>query len=161
MSDRFATSLEIGGKIPRSKLQELINIINSSDMSHDWGEPLLRMELENDLLCSIHPNRKTLILVDLERAWGDVSETEEALQELGLTYKVLVEAAYEYPAELKFWSPESKLIELSYDGNGKPMASYEDLKEILSYLEENDIYQASKGLKKFMQEYKVPALEIV
>jgi len=166
MSDRFATSIEIGGKIPRSKLQKLIDIINSSDMSHDWGESPLRIKSENDLLREINPNRKTLILVDLERAWGDTSNIEEQLQKkLGsnITYRVLVEQKYEYDGELRFWSPETRLIELNCDANGLPLATHNDLKEMLDLLTDSkyNINRVIKRLEKFTKGYKVPALEII
>ncbi len=171
MSNRFATSIEIGGKIPRSKVETLIGIINSSNMSHDWGESPLIMESEDDLLCAIHPDRKTLTLVDLERTWGDTSDIEEQLQdELGseIIYKIIVEPKYEYSGELRFWSPETRLVESNCGADGLPIAHSEDLNEILKLLKDHLLYKSVfalnksiEKLEKLIQGYKIPFLEII
>jgi len=168
MSDRFGTSIEIGGKIPRSKLQSLIDIVNCSDFQYDWGDARVKIETEKELL-ELKDDKigaSTIFIVHDELAWGDTSGIEEQLQkELGfyIVYKVIVEPKYKYNGELRFWSPGTRLIELQCDTNGWPICNHDDLNEILELLKdrENNVYKVIKKLEKLTHDCKVPGLEII
>lgn len=172
MSDRFSISIEIGGQLESSKIQELIGKINSEDLSLDWGESPVRLKTKKDLLNCISPTGTALYFVDDERAWGNIDDLEQACQELGLVYKIIIEPRYEYSGELKFWSPETGLIELECESGGRPVATQEDLKEILHLLhgatvlsiskqQFDKVDKAIKKLEGLTREFTVPPFEIV
>jgi hypothetical protein len=171
MSDRFGVEIQIGGQLPVAKVQDLIDAINSEGMSLDWGECPIRLKTREDLINCLASKESPIVLVDDERAWGDIDDLEQTCQELGLIYKIIVEPRYEYSGELKFWSPATGLIELECESGGKPIATQEELKEILclikhqskTYGEDNLTGQekAIEKLEKLTQEFIVPAFEIV
>lgn len=172
MSDRFPVSVEIGGKFKQSKLHKLIDAINGANMGIGWGEPPLKIKTESNLIETICPKRKTINLMDLERAWGETDDIQENLQELGLTYKIIISPLYEFDGELKYWNPQSGLIEQITDSSGHTIATKEDLKEILNLLHESTLLSISKQqfdkvdraikkLERLTQEYTVPPFEII
>jgi len=161
VSDRFQTEIRIGGKLPLSKVQELIDIINSGDWGLDWESVPLRLKSKDDLMdCIAHG--ESLVLTDTERRPDLNDDIQEVLQELGLTYKIVIEPKYEYLGELKFWSPLTGLVELECESGGRPIATQEDLKEILKLLMVNPPFSdlARKKLRQLTQEFTVPAFTI-
>lgn len=162
MSDRFQTEIRIGGKLPLSKVQELIDIINSGDWGLDWEDVPLRLRSKDDLMDCVSPTRGSLVLTDSERRPDLNDDIQEVLQELGLTYKIVIEPKYEYLGELKFWSPETRLVEQECESGGRPIATQEDLKEILKLLMVNPPFSdlARKKLRQLTQEFTVPAFTI-
>jgi hypothetical protein len=172
MSDRFPVSVEIGGKLELSKLHKLIDTINSADMALECGETSLKIKTKANLIETICPKRKTINLVDLERAWGETDNVQENLKKFGLTYKIIVSPLYEYGGELRYWSPETDLVELECDSSGHVITTQEELKEILHLLygatmlsiskqQFDKVDKAIKKLEKLTQEFTVPAFEIV
>lgn len=159
MSDRFSVEIQIGGRLASSKVQDLIDAINSERMSLEWGDAEISFKNKNDLMENFEGSE--IILMDDERSWGDIYNLEECCQELGLTYKTIVEPKYEYNGELRYWSPETGLIELSADVDGKPIVSQEDLQEILSLLNLGRIDGAINKIKEFTRNFNVPKFEIV
>jgi len=175
MSDRFATQIQIGGQLKSSKIKELIDAITMSEMSLEWGGPIIddiELSTKEDLLECIDGKTKTIILRDDERSWDiDLDDLEKILQKLNLCYLKNVDADNGYDGELKFWSPQDSLIEQITDSSGHTIATQEELKEILclikhqskTYGEDNLTGQekAIEKLEKLTQEFIVPAFEIV
>lgn len=176
MSDRFATSISIGGQLKFSKIKELINGITMSEMSLEWGGPIvddIELSTKEDLLECVDGKTKTIILRDDQRSWDiDLDDLEKVLQKLNLCYLKNVDADNGYDGELKFWSPQTKLIELITDSSGHPIATQEELKEILHLLhgatmlsiskqQFDKVDKAIKKLERLTQEFTVPPFEIV
>jgi len=159
MSDRFSVEIQIGGQLPVAKIQDLIDAINSERMSLEWGDAEISFKNENDLMENFEGSQ--IILMDDERAWGDIDGLEETCRNLKLTFRTFVEPKYEYNGELRYWSPETGLIELSADVDGKPIISQEDLQEILSLLNLGRTDGAINKIKEFTRNFKVPKFEIV
>lgn len=175
MSDRFATQISIGGQLKSSKIKELIDAIVASEMSLEWsGAVLDKVELstKEDLLECVDGKTKTIILRDDQRSWDiDLDDLEKVLQKLNLCYLKNVDADNGYDGELKFWSPESGLIEQITDSSGHTIATQEELREILNLLKYNSkMYgednltgeeKAVEKLEKLTQDFTVPIFEIV
>lgn len=154
MADRFATSIEIGGKLSADRIDELVDAINNSDMSFEWGSPGVQVDEKFILTYS---GLKTIYLVDDQRAWGNVADTECDLLSLGLTFKIIAEPKYEYPGSFTFYSPESGMVLLNCDGEGSPYITKEEIKSLLKLTKPSIV----KRLKLYTKDYIVPNLEIV
>ena len=176
MSDRFATQISIGGQLKSSKIKELIDAITMSEMSLEWGGPIIddiELSTKEDLLECVDGKTKTIILRDDERSWDiDLDDLEKILQKLNLCYLKNVDADNGYDGELKFWSPQNGLIEQITDSSGHTIATQEELKEILHLIYsstmlsigeqiQKKIDQAIKKLERLTQEYTVPPFEII
>jgi len=161
MSDRFGVEIQIGGQLPLEKVQDLIDAINSEGMGLDWGECPIRLKKKEDLINCLASKESPIILVDDERAWGDIDGLEETCRNLKLNFKTFVEPKYEYNGELRYFSTETGLIELSADVDGRPIVSQEDLQEILSLLNLGKTDGAINKIKEFTRSFIVPKFEIV
>lgn len=172
VGDRFATQIEIGGCLASSKIADLIDAINSESLSLKWEDAPVNIKSLNDFYTCINDKTKTIFLNDLERSQGDISSLEGACIDLQLTWKTIVEPKYEYNGELRFFSPETGLIELECDADGHQIAPQEELKEILQLIchstllslsvqIQEKINQAIGKLEKLTQEFVVPAFEIM
>lgn len=171
MSDRFATQIEIGGLLETSRVQEFIDAINSERMSLEWGECPVKFKDKDDLARNLAGSNDPIILMDDERSWGGIEDLENTCQELGLTYKTTVFPKYEYDGELTFWSPQTGLVQIVTDSSGHPIATQEDLKEILHLIYsstllsiseqiQKKINQAIKKLEELTREFVVPEFKI-
>jgi hypothetical protein len=159
MSDRFGVEIQIGGQLPVAKIQDLIDAINSEDLSLEWGDSKVSFRNENDLIEVFEGSQ--IILMDDERAWGDIDGLEETCRNLKLTFRTFVEPKYEYNGELRYYSPETGLIELSADVDGKPILLQEDLQEILSLLNLGRTDGAINKIRHYTKDYIVPRFEII
>lgn len=173
MSDRFATQIQIGGRLKSLKIKELIDAINASEMSLEWGENVVDdLKTKEDLLECVDGKTKTIILKDSERSWDiDSDDLEKTLQKLNLCYLKNVDADHGYDGELKFWSPQDGLIEQMTDSSGHVIATQEELKEILHLIKDSSkLYgednlsgkeKAIEKLENLTQDFVVPIFEIV
>lgn len=175
VGDRFATQIQIGGQLKSSQVQKLIDAINGSEMSLEWGGATIDevdLSTKEDLLECVDGKTKTIILRDDERSWDiDLDDLEKILQKLNLCYLKNVDADHGYDGELKFWSPQDGLIEQITDSSGHTIATQEELKEILHLIYsstmlslseqiQGKINQAIKKLERLTQEFAVPPFEI-
>jgi len=159
MSDRFGVEIQIGGQLPVAKIQDLIDAINSEDLSLEWGDSKVSFRNENDLIEVFEGSQ--IILMDDERAWGDIDCLEETCRNLKLIFKTVVSPRYEYNGELRYYSPETGSVELECDSSGHPIAKKEDLQEILSLLNLGHIDGAINKIKEFTYDFNVPKFDIV
>jgi hypothetical protein len=160
MSDRFGVEIQIGGQLPVAKVQDLIDAINSEGMSLDWGECPIRLKTREDLINCLASKESPIILVDDERAWGDIDGLEETCRNLKLTFKTFVSPKYEFNGELRYYSPVTGLIELECDVDCRPIIKKEDLQEILSSLNLGRTDGAINKIKEFTRDFSAPKFEI-
>ncbi len=133
MSDRFATQISIGGKIPRKVAEELCGVISSEGLSLGWdGEPFEPKKPE-DL---VEADKDTgLTLYDVERAWGSFDDLEEFLVEHGIAFDRSHEPKYEYDGELVMFRPGMRVAEVfTADTSGKILVRAEELQNVIKLL---------------------------
>lgn len=99
MSDRFSTSMDIGGELPEEQFDELRGLFDG------WEEH------------GIDEDSKWFHAFDPEIRYEGTSEIEAFCQEHNLTYSCQVDPKYEYDGEFVFWKPGME-ERLSYLSNG-------------------------------------------
>ncbi len=103
MADRIAAEIWIGGKLPRSLLEEL----PISDLRLDWDHNRLRSSTEADILAA-RDEDGLLHFADDEAAWGQFEELEGWLREHKIPFRRHSEGKYEFSPELVEFRPDLK-----------------------------------------------------
>ena len=103
MSDRMAAEIWIGGKLPRSLLEEF----PISDLRLDWDNNCLASSDEADILAGRNEDG-LLHFADVEAAWGEFEELEGWLREHNLPFRRRSEGKYEHAPELVAFRPDLK-----------------------------------------------------
>ena len=91
MADRMAAEIWIGGKLPRSLLDEF----PISDLRLDWDETPVDSTSEQGIL-SARDESGLLHFADCEIAWGEFEELEGWLREHGIPFERQTSGKYEY-----------------------------------------------------------------
>ena len=97
MADRMAAEIWIGGKLPRSLLEEF----PISDLALDWDETPFDATSEEGIL-SARDESGLLHFADCEAAWGEFEELEGWLREHNIPFQRQSSGKYEY--DLASWS---------------------------------------------------------
>ena len=103
MADRMAAEIWIGGKFPRSLLEEL----PISDLYLDWDNTRLASVAEADILAARDADG-LLHFADIEAAWGEFQELEEWLRAHNFPFRRRSEGKYEHAPELVEFRPDLK-----------------------------------------------------
>jgi hypothetical protein len=103
MADRMAAEIWIGGKLPRSLLDEF----PISDLCVDWDYNRLASSAESDILAGRDPDG-LLHFADIEAAWGEFQELEAWLREHRLPFRRRSEGKYEHTPERVEFRPDLK-----------------------------------------------------
>ncbi len=103
MSERYATYIEIGGRIHRSEIEPLLKAISEDGVRTDWGEPYFEPETADELLEACKEGR--LRLCDEEARYGEFTQLEQSCRELGLGYRRHCEGTNGYDAWVTGWWP--------------------------------------------------------
>ena len=106
MADRIAAEIWIGGKFPRSLLDEF----PISDLRLDWDETSFDATSEEGVLGARDENG-SLHFADCEAAWGEFAELEGWLREHQIPFRRQSEGKYEH---------DPCLVEFRPDLAGKP-----------------------------------------
>jgi hypothetical protein len=103
MADRMAAEIWIGGKLPRSLLEE----VPISDLRLDWDHNRLQSSTEADILAA-RDEDNLLHFADDEAAWGEFQELEGWLRENKIPFRRHSEGKYEHTPELVEFRPDLK-----------------------------------------------------
>ena len=103
MSDRMAAEIWIGGKLPRSLLEQF----PISDLSLDWDNASVASSAEVDILAA-RDEDGLLHFADVEAAWGEFEELEGWLRVHNLPFRRRSEGKYEHAPELVEFRPDLK-----------------------------------------------------
>lgn len=101
MADRMATKIFIGGRIPRTLVASLNQIIHIEHVSLNENAPTFLPQNADDLLAALQDGH--LHLVDPERAWGRFDELECFLTTRLIPFDRYTEGKYEYSAEVVYF----------------------------------------------------------
>ena len=101
MADRMAAEIWIGGKLPRSLLDEF----PISDLTLDWDETRFDASSEQGIL-SARDENGLLHFADCEIAWGEFQPLEDWLREHDIPFRRHSEGKYEHAPELVEFRPD-------------------------------------------------------
>ncbi|HUT13539.1 MAG TPA: hypothetical protein VMY42_23830 [Thermoguttaceae bacterium] len=129
MADRIAAEIWIGGKLPRSLLDEF----PVSDLCLDWDGNRLQSSAEADILAARNEDG-LLHFAEVEAAWGEFEELEGWLQEHNIPFRRQSEGKYEYDACIVEFRPDLKGKEnrdTLTTRDGKPVVRIEEIEKIV------------------------------
>jgi hypothetical protein len=163
MSERFATWMQIGGKVPRSKINQLLKAIAAAGVSLEWGDAPFAPNSADDLLAARQDGY--LELCDDEASWGQFPELEQACRKLRLAYIRCSDGSFAYDANRVDWRPGMKeplARRSSTEHNGEPFVLASSVKEALAILEAGDVPKAIAKLRALCPNIpELPPFEIV
>ena len=171
MSDRYPSEIEIGGKVPRSKMEGLIQAINCQECSGDWGDKYISLPNPEDeppevLAAAIQELLKfvtsengkgiaknTLWFCDEEASWGELTEIEEYCVENDIGFRRRSSSYGEYNPEIKEFRSGMESYEVyAIDADGYPVIDETYVKALVEMAEalltEGATQQSLTELKK-------------
>jgi hypothetical protein len=127
MADRMPAEIWIGGKLPRSLLDEF----PISDLRLDWDETPFDTTSEQSIL-SARDESGLLHFAECEAAWGEFEELEGWLREHNIPFKRHSSGKYEYLPELVEFRPDlGEEIQTMTTDSGEPLVCKSELVAIL------------------------------
>jgi hypothetical protein len=124
MAERMCAHIVIGGKLLKSKLNELLGLIH--DLSaEDYWESLANHEYLEKCIA----NKKPMRLYDYEAFYGEFEELERFCVDNNLTFKRHSSPKYEYEGLIRFFSPDSGDHCIGATDNGEPYLKLSELKD--------------------------------
>ncbi len=124
MADYMAAHIEIGGKLARCKLNELLSLIEELS-AEDYGSSPPNQEY----LQTCADENKPLALYDDQARYGEFPELEEFCIANNLTFKRHSSPKYEYEGQIRFYSPDSSEQVIGATDEGEPYLKWSELKE--------------------------------
>lgn len=101
MSDRMATDMLIGGRIPRTLASDLAGAICAEDVSLDYDAPIFHPHTPDDLLGALRDGH--LSLARLDCAWGRMDTLEDFLLAHRIPFTRYTEGKYDYSPEVVYF----------------------------------------------------------
>ena len=152
MADYMAAHIEIGGKLARCTLNELLSLIEELSAEDYWSSfP------NQEYLQKCTDENKPLALYDDQARYGEFAELEEFCIANNLTFKRHNSPKYDYEGQIRFYSPDSgdKIIGATDDGE-----LYLKLSELKEYHDKGLTLQ--EVIAKVEAYYgNVPAFELI
>ena len=143
MSDRMSAEIWIGGKLPRSLLDEF----PISDLRLDWDEHPADATSEEGIL-SARDESGLLHFADCEAAWGEFAELEGWLQEHNIPFQRQSSGKFEY---------DPCFVEFRPDLPGKPDRYTLTTQEGAPVICREEIEKALQSMARLAKDKKRPA----
>jgi len=124
MADYMAAHIEIGGKLARTKLSELLSLIEELS-SEDYGSSSPNQEY----LQTCADENKPLALYDDQARYGEFVELEEFCIANNLTFNRKSSPKYEYEGQIRLHSPDSGDKIIGATDEGEPYLKLPELKD--------------------------------
>ncbi len=124
MADYMAAHIEIGGKLTRTKLKELLSLIHDLSAEDYWSSPPNQEYLQK---CT--DENKPLALYDDQARYGEFPELEEFCIVNNLTFNRKSSPKYEYEGQIRFLSPDSGDQVIGATDDGEPYLKLSELKD--------------------------------
>ena len=161
MSDRWPASIEIGGCLPKAKIEALATAIMEDGGGLEWGEAN-NLESLVKAIKKVVKNGNALKIFNDQANAGQFSELESFLYVNKMSYRRHSDAYMEYSSEIVLYYP-AKLgqhqIALPSDQNGNPLHSIAWLKACLA--DGLTLKQTIEQLEAAEITSSMPALQIV
>jgi len=162
MSERYAANIVIGGSLPKIRLPELLEVVQETDVSIEWGDAPLNPQSEQELLTALDEGQ--LWFCDDQALNGELPELETACRELGLSYTRQSEGYSGYDAEVVDWRPdmEEPLVRTGSNAGDGTFVLTEEVRKALTHLESNHIGRARELLRTLCPDIpELPPFKIV
>jgi len=163
MSERSCAWIQIGGRIPRSKVNQLIEEIAKAGLATDWGDGSFVPKSATELLEGLKESR--LWLCDDQASYGEFPELERTCRRLALAYTRCSDGGVVYDASRVDWRPGMKkplARRCSTESEGCILVPQEAVERVLEALEKTHIRQARRLLRGICTQIPpVPPFEIV
>ena len=124
MADYMAAHIEIGGKLARAKLTELLSLIEELS-AEDYGSSPPNQEY----LQTCADENKPLALYDDQARYGEFPELEQFCIANNLSFNRKSSPKYEYEGQIRFFSPDSGESNISATDDGEPYLKLSELKD--------------------------------
>ena len=152
MADYMAAHIEIGGKLARTKLSELLSLIEELS-AEDYGSSSPNQEY----LQTCADENKPLALYDDQARYGEFPELEQFCIANNLTFNRHSSPKYEYEGQIKVFSPDSGEQVIGATDDGEPYLKWSELK---------DYHDEGLTLQKVIEKVaaydgNVPAFELI
>ena len=152
MADYMAAHIEIGGKLARTKLTELLSLIEELS-AEDYGSSPPNQEY----LQTCADENKPLALYDDQARYGEFPELEEFCIANNLTFNRHSSPKYEYEGQIRLHSPNFGEQVIGATDDGEPYLKWSELKD---YHDEGITLQ--KVIEKVAAyDGNVPAFELI
>ena len=163
MSDSYCAWIRIGGKIEIARAGPLIQAINESGVSTEWGAEPFVPKKARDLLKA--RDEDWIWLCDTEASYGEFPEIEKACRELSLGYRSHCEAWCSQDAQIADWRPGMKKPLVRTASTSEIDVVFVDVDlvaEALSQIESGRTKQGIVKLRKLCPQFPdLPPFEIV
>lgn len=163
MSERYATWIQIGGRIKRSRIDSFLKAIREAAVRTDWGEAYFEPQTPEELLEACKDGH--LQLCDEEARYGEFPELEKACRRLRLSYRRHCEGMCGYDAELLDWRPGMKepvAHKSSNEHTDETLVLASAVTEAITLLEAGNTQQGIEALKHLCPQLpELPPLEII
>jgi hypothetical protein len=106
MADYFAGEIEVGGRISRSDLNELIDLIVSEELKEDYGDTWTREKLVKEFA-----TQDSVRVTDDQANYGEFPELEEFLVEHKISFNRHSDARYEHDSANLYYRGEETIGE--------------------------------------------------
>jgi hypothetical protein len=127
MGERYSATIEIGGKIKRALLPELVAACESDGVSSETTQA----EVGEEDFVNAAKAGETIQLFDHQASYGQFTDLESWCQKNGVTYQRVSSPHYDIDGETAFWKPGmADPTEVSSTGAGYPYVTLNDLIEI-------------------------------
>ncbi len=124
MADYMAAHIEIGGKLARTKLNELLSLIVELSAEDDWSSPP-----NQEYLQTCADENKPLALYDDQARYGEFPELEQFCIANNLTFNRHNSPKYEYEGQIRLFSPDSGEQVIGATDDGEPYLKWSELKD--------------------------------
>ena len=124
MADYMAAHIEIGGKLARTKLTELVSLIEELSAEDDSSSPPNQEYLQK---CA--DENKPLALYDDQARYGEFPELEQFCIANNLTFNRRSSPKYEYEGQIKLFSPDPGEQVIGATDEGEPYLKLSQLKD--------------------------------
>ena len=163
MSAHYAAWVRIGGRIKRSKIEQLLKAIREASVSLEWGDAPFAPQSDDELLTVRRDGH--LWFCDDQARWGEFPELEGACRKLKLGYSRHTEGACDCDAERVDFRPGMKEPLVRIGSNVNSNVTYvptEAVRKALALLEGDQSEKALRVLRKLCPDVsELPAFEIV
>ena len=148
MADRIPAEIWVGGKLPRSLLDEFPIF----DLRLDWDATPFDSTSEEGIL-SARDESGLLHFADCEIAWGEFEDLESWLREHNIPFKRHSSGKYEYLPELVEFRPDlGEEVQTITTDSGEPLVCKSELVPILEQMAK--LRQSNRPLSAQLRAWK-------
>lgn len=132
MSDRWAASISIGGRVPLAVARDLLDVITEEGVSLDYGEMAWAPQEVDDLMEKSEGG--SLTLCNDEAKWGEFRDLEIFLTNNKIAFDRSSSGYYEYAPEIVQYRPEMGAPSWITDTEGRKLVDRDSVKNAIGLI---------------------------